>query len=304
MMNVGIQGIEGSFHHMAATAYWNGTALKFFPASTFDILGKMLAQGDVDVAVMAIENSIAGTLLQNYRILREFGFSVHGEIYFPIKHHLLVNKNVHMDAIKEVISHPMALNQCKQFLNLHPEWRLIEDVDTALSAKALSISKSKDQACIASSIAANAYGLTILKANIHSHIHNYTRFFIVKREAVHDLDKVDKASIFLQIPDKMGQLLKVLSIIHDHKINLSKLQSYPVEGSFRAYYFHIDLEFGMLEDYIACKDQLCAASFFLKELGLYKRHDLKIIDGMTQLDFPNIFENPIEAPLFPRVKSM
>lgn len=276
-LKVGIQGYPGSFHDIAARQYWGNTDLALIPADSFDILASMLCQRKTDIAVMAIENSIAGTLLQNYRILRENGFWVSGEIYLRIKHNLLVIPGTTLTDIREVASHPMALNQCLQFLRGFPRWKLVESEDTALSAQHLSQSLDRHKACIASTAAADLYGLDILAPGIETNKTNYTRFFIVHPHRETPDPAADKASVYLRIPDKKGQLLKVLQVIDSHSLNMSKLQSFPVLGSFREYFFHIDIEFDHISQYEGLKNDLRSLTFEYEETGIYKRADVKAI---------------------------
>jgi prephenate dehydratase len=284
ILKVAIQGYQGSFHDVAASRFWPGRKLELIPADSFDILGQILRSGQADVAVMAIENSIAGTILQNYRILRENEFWVSGEIYLRIKHNLLVLKGTTFEDIKEVASHPMAINQCRQFLNQYHHWKLVESEDTALSAQLVAERNKKSRACIASAEAADIYGLENLAPSIETNKTNYTRFFIVNRAKTPVPSEADKASVYIRVPDKKGQLLKVLQVIEDHNLNMSKLQSFPVIGSFREYFFHIDIEFDHIAQYLGLKDDLLNLTFEYEETGIYKRADIaSIIENQQNL---------------------
>lgn len=274
-IKIAIQGYEGSFHEEAAQLYFGDKEVSIAPCDSFDVLCSTLQDEGADRAVMAIENSIAGSILQNYRLLREHDFWIEGEIYLRIRHQLLVNKNTRIEDIRKVYSHPMAINQCLPYLGTLRDVKLIEAEDTALSAMQLAKSPNKEHACIASAKAGEITGLEIISTNIETHKHNYTRFFILSR-CKPTLDKVDKASICIQIPDTKGALLKVLVIIHQCLINMSKLQSFPVLGSFRSYFFHIDVEFDTYEQYLQMKNEIMNLGFKYEELGLYKRADLAI----------------------------
>lgn len=276
-LKVAIQGYPGSFHDMAAKTFWPEANLELVPADSFDMLAQILNENCADIAVMAIENSIAGTILQNYRILRENEFWVSGEIYLRIKHQLLANIGTHISDIKQVASHPMAINQCRNFLSLYPHWKLIESEDTALSALHISQSGKKSKACIASSSAAALYGLDILAPDIETNKTNYTRFFIVNKKQQTISTQADKASVYIRIPDQKGQLLKVLQVIQDHDLNMSKLQSFPVIGSLREYFFHLDIEFDHISQYHGLKDDLLGLTFEYDETGIYKRADISSI---------------------------
>lgn len=279
VLRVAIQGYPGSFHDVAAKTYWPGKKLELIPADSFDVLASLLNDDMADVAVMAIENSIAGTILQNYRILRENGFWVSGELYLRIKHQLLGVKGATLDDIKQVSSHPMAINQCRTFLGKYPHWKLIESEDTALSADRVAQWGKKSKACVASTEAASIYGLNILGHNIETNKTNYTRFFVVNKSQIEISSDANKASVYIRIPDKKSQLLRVLQVINDHDLNMSKLQSFPVIGSLREYFFHLDIEFDQISQYQGLKDDLLELTFEYDETGIYKRADLsEIID--------------------------
>lgn len=279
---VSIQGIRGSFHEQAALEYFNGLNITMMPAVSFEILSRQLKNGESDYAVMAIENSIAGSILQNYRLLRENDFRIIGEIYLPIRHSLLCNHGVQLQDIKEVRSHPMAINQCLDFLHVHlPGARMVETEDTALSAKELSERPQASIACIANARNAALYDLQLLAESIETYKSNITRFFILQRSSDETAIsmEVDKASIYLRIPDKKGQLLQVLEAIHQCDINLSKLQSYPVSGSLRSYFFYIDLEFEKREQYEMLLRLLDGSTTSFKEMGLYKSADSLLFEA-------------------------
>ncbi len=273
-----IQGYPGCFHGEAAHRYFNDSSLELVPADTFGILADTLMDSKVDMAIMAIENSIAGTILQNYRILREYGFWISGEIYHRIELNLMALPGVKKKNIKAISSHPMALNQCIQYLKReYNNTKLIESEDTALSALKISESQDGRQACIASKDAARLYGLHVLDEGIETNKLNYTRFFILQRdrEIVNEAE-VDKASVYVRIPDKKGQLLKVLQCIENLDLNLSKLQSFPVIGKLREYFFHMDVEFDEYSKFQSFIGQLFNLSTESKVLGVYKRDHFEI----------------------------
>lgn len=276
---ISIQGYEGSFHAQAARKYFNGKEIELVPADSFELLAKQLYDHVSDSAVMAIENSIAGTILQNYRILRERSFWIEGEVYLRIEHCFITNAETNKKDITQILSHPMALNQCLDYiLQNYPHAKLIETEDTALSAIQLAKEPRPDTACIASMQAGLINGLKVHHQGIESNKSNYTRFFIVKKDKHKIDDKANKASLYIKIPDQKGQLLKVLQVIHDHDLNMSKLQSFPVMGSFREYFFHIDVEFDNLEQYYDLKEDILRFTTAYSELGIYKRADEDIIN--------------------------
>jgi len=271
-----IQGYPGAFHEEAANNYFNGEKLDIVPAMTFEILAAELAENNgIDFGIMAIENSIAGSLLQNYRLLRENKFLITGEIYLRIRHNLMALPGQTIDDIQEVVSHPMALNQSMKFLKSLGDVRLIETEDTALSAKNIAEKKRRNVAAIASVAAAELYGLDILARGIETSDVNYTRFFIIKKNGIVPKIKGDenKASIYVRVKDEKGSLLNVLNVIAQHDINMSKLQSYPVLGALREYYFHIDLEFDDVNRYKKLIEELKKCTLITEELGVYNAWD-------------------------------
>jgi prephenate dehydratase len=276
VLKIAIQGYPGSFHDEAARKFFMGEEdLNLIPADTFDILANKLYNQEVDYAVMAIENSIAGTLLQNYRILREKNFWIVGETYLRIQHNLLVNPGTALENIRKVYSHPMALNQCLEFLTSLPKANLIEHPDTALSAMELAQNPNQKHACIASLKAAELTGLEVLQQSIETNKNNYTRFFILSRTKQPSIYHYNKASVYIRIPDEKGHLLKVLQCIDSHGINLGKLQSFPVLGRFRHYFFHLDLEFSDIKQYQGVREDLKKVTVEFAELGVYDRADLR-----------------------------
>lgn len=269
---IAIQGYRGCFHQEAAAKYFNSKELTVLECDTFNKLGEAISNEVAPVAIMAIENSIAGSILQNYRILRENDFTIVGEVFLRIVHNLMALPGETIKELKEASSHPMAINQCLQFFKKHPHIKLVESHDTALSAKVVSEQKLRGYAAIASKTAAQLYGLEILNESIETSKVNYTRFFIIqKNEGVINHDEVNKASIYLRVLDKPGCLLKVLKIIEDQNTNISKLQSYPVLGKISEYFFHLDLEFAHYEQYKKIMDRLQDVTMELKELGSYKK---------------------------------
>lgn len=268
---VSIQGFEGSFHQVAAQQFF-GKEVEVISCSTFRDVVKIAGnRRESSGGVMAIENSIAGSILPNYNLLQRSGLKVAGEIYLTIKQNLLVNKGVQLEDIREVHSHPMALQQCLDYLDKH-HWKLVETEDTALSAKHIAKTRSKHIAAIASKLAADLFGLEMIAPNIHTMKKNYTRFLVVQREdMVLPVMDADKASIHFHTDHSRGSLARVLSAIAEKGINLSKLQSFPIPGSDWRYAFHADLEFdsaGQLEEALENIRPLTAE---LAVYGIYKK---------------------------------
>ena len=266
---VAIQGYEGSFHQVAARLFY-GEEVKIRPCATFiDVVKETSNKRNTIGGVMAIENSIAGSIMPNYNLLQQSKLFVVGEVYLQINQHLLVNPGVKLRDIKEVHSHPMALQQCLGFLNKYP-WKLIETDDTALSALHVQQHKSKRTAAIASELAAKLFGLKIIKSNIHDVKNNYTRFLILAPQAVTS-ENANKASINFYTDHSQGSLAKVLTIIANEGVNLSKLQSFPIAGSRFKYGFHADLEFDHVLQFKLVQKRITSVVTHLRVLGVYKK---------------------------------
>ena len=269
---VAIQGFVGSFHHIAARNYL-GKDIEVIPCSTFSEVIKTASNKNIsNGGFMAIENSIAGSILPNYALLEKSKLSISGEIYLHINQHLMVNKGVKLDDIKEVYSHPMAFLQCIDFLERYPHWKLIEKEDTASSAKFIHQYRHKHAAAIAGNLAAELYELKIIRPNIQTHKNNYTRFLFLQRENNnHEAQEVNKASISFQTDHSKGALAKVLTKIASDNINLSKLQSIPVPDQEWKYIFHADMEFDSLQDFNTAIDHIRPGINDLKIFGVYKK---------------------------------
>lgn len=274
MLKIAIQGYEGCFHHIAANEYF-GRDIDIMPQDTFRGVAAAVKRGDADMGMMAIENSIAGSIIANYSILQDANLQVAGEIYLPIKQNLMVLPDVGLDDIREVESHPMALLQCIDYLDVRP-WKLIESEDTALSARHIAEKGLRHTAAVASELAAEMFGLKIIAPEINTIKSNYTRFMVLKRHD-HNIDpQADKASLYFKTDHREGSLLRALSQLQG--INLSKLQSYPIPSEPWHYLFHIDLEFGCLDDYIRNLDRLQSAAEEVHVYGVY-RSGLRNDDG-------------------------
>lgn len=268
---IAIQGIEGSFHQVAAENYF-GNDIEISACLTFGELVRQVSQGEVDMGVMAIENSTAGSILQNYELLQRANLFITGEIYLQIRQHLIALNNTKLEDIKEVHSHPMALYQCKKFLEQHPSWELSEAKDTALSVKDLKRDNISHRAVIASARAAEIFGLNILREDIHSQENNYTRFLAISTEPLDTINiKEHKASIYFQVEDKAGCLVKVLNVFAELDINLSKVQSFPVPGLQWEYYFHADLMFNTIEALETAMKSIKDLTKELRILGIYNQ---------------------------------
>jgi prephenate dehydratase len=269
---VSIQGYEGSFHQMAARLFF-GKDVEVITCATFrEVVRVASSRKESDGGVMAIENSIAGSILPNYNLLQKSDLRVVGEIYLQINQHLLVNPGVRLEDIREVHSHHMALLQCIDFLEKHPSWKLVETEDTALSAKHLHQHHSRHHAAIASKLAAELFGLEVLAPNIHTMKNNYTRFLILQREDnATAVGEPDKASVNFHTDHSRGSLARVLTKIADGGINLSKLQSFPIPGTEWEYSFHADMEFENMEQFERVIETIRPLTAALKIYGVYKK---------------------------------
>jgi prephenate dehydratase len=266
---VAIQGYEGSFHQVAARIFF-GKNVDILPCATFiDLIKEASNKKNTRGGVMAIENSIAGSIMPNYNLLQKSTLFVAGEVYLQINQNLLVNPGVQLEDIKEVHSHPMALQQCLGYLTKFP-WKLIETEDTALSAKHIHQRKSKHIAAIASDLAAELFDLHMIAPKIHDVKDNYTRFLILQQseEVVAD---ANKASINFHTDHAQGSLAKVLTVIAKDGINLSKLQSFPIAGSRFNYGFHADLEFDHVDQFKTVMEKMKSLTKFIRVLGVYKK---------------------------------
>ena len=267
--NIGIQGIQGSFHHIVANEYY-GSNIDIDEFLTFEMMSRHLAEGKSDASIMAIENSIAGSIIPNYALIDEYNLSIVGEYYLKISHNLLALENQSIDDIKEVHSHPMALLQCRDFFKKHPKIKLVEDTDTALSAKEIYISNVKGRAAIASKLASNLYSLDVLAENIQTIKNNETRFVVLKRSIINSKSVFNKASIKFELDHKRGSLATILNVLSDCKINLTKIQSMPkIETPWR-YSFFVDITFESLDDYFKAKSIIEIMAKDFKILGEYK----------------------------------
>ena len=267
--NIGIQGIQGSFHHIVANEYY-GSNIDIDEFLTFEMMSRNLAEGKSDASIMAIENSIAGSIIPNYALIDEYNLSIVGEYYLKISHNLLALEKQSIDDIKEVHSHPMALLQCRDFFKKHPKIKLVEDTDTALSAKEIYISNVKGRAAIASKLASNLYSLDVLAENIQTIKNNETRFVVLKRSIINSKSVFNKASIKFELDHKRGSLATILNVLSDCKMNLTKIQSMPkIETPWR-YSFFVDITFEFLDDYFKAKSIIEIMAKDFKVLGEYK----------------------------------
>ncbi|QNK76348.1 prephenate dehydratase [Winogradskyella sp. PAMC22761] len=267
---IAIQGIKGSFHHEVVLNYFDNQ-IDVVECMTFDSEVNTLLEGQTDEIVMALENSIAGSIIPNYALIDNNQLSIVGEYYLDIQHQLMALENQSIADINEVHSHPMALLQCKVFFRDFPHIKLVEAKDTADVAKQISEQKIKGIAAIASKSAAQLYGLNILAESIQTIKENETRFVFVKREMDHaDENEINKASLKFELDHKRGSLATILNVLSDCKLNLTKIQSLPKIETPWKYAFFVDVTFDKYENYKKAKSIMAIMAENFKVLGEYK----------------------------------
>ena len=267
---IAIQGAEGSNHHKVARDFYGNTML-LKECMSFDVLVASLLNGAATHGVMALENTIAGSIIPNYALIDTNNLHIVGEEYLNIHHHLMALPGQQIAHIKEVWSHPMALLQCKEFFKKHPHIKLVEDVDTAEVAKRIAKENLVGIAAIAPKIAAEIFDLEVLEDEIQTMKDNATRFVIVQtQEPTHRIDHINKASLKFQLNHKRGSLAAILNVLSDCKMNLTKIQSLPVIEMPWKYSFFVDVTFEDYKDYLKVVKIIEIMAEEFKILGTYK----------------------------------
>ncbi|WP_298647718.1 prephenate dehydratase [uncultured Proteiniphilum sp.] len=274
MRRVAIQGGEGSFHEIAAHEYFKDEELEIVPCSTFrDIFAETKKDPEL-IGMMAIENTIAGSLLQNHDLLKMSDVQIAGEHKLRISHSLAALPGLPIEEIKEVMSHPIALMQCEAFLDTLPEVKIVEHEDTALAAKDVRDKQMTSTAAICSTLAAEKYSLEVLVSGIETNKRNFTRFLILAQgEMLREIQKdnhINKSSLVFVLPHSEGSLSKVLSVLSFYDINLTRIQSLPIIGREWEYQFYIDLTFTDYNRYRQSLDAIMPLISRLKVLGEYR----------------------------------
>ncbi|MBS1533397.1 MAG: prephenate dehydratase [Bacteroidetes bacterium] len=269
---VAIQGIRASFHEEAAFLHF-GEDIQTIECNSFKQTFDALQNKDADYVVMAIENSIAGSILPNYSLMMSYNFPVVGEVYLPIQLHLLALPGVKFEDVKYVTSHPIAIRQCVDFFDEYPHLKVVESSDTAACAKRIHDEQLTDTVAIANTLAAKLYGLDIMERRIESNKKNFTRFLILTHHENVVKKDINKASLCFQVSNQVGALAKVLQVFADQDINMSKIQSMPVLGKRNEYNFYVDIEWDNTKQYDAAIRQVLKYTHNFNILGEYQRHD-------------------------------
>ena len=270
-MKIAIQGIKGSYHHEVVGELF-GKDIELLECDNFSEIPPLLLNRIADKAVMAIENTIAGAILPNYALIDEYKLQICGEFYLPIHHQLLALKGQNLSDIKEVRSHPMALEQCRKFFRAYPQIKLIEEKDTAKVAKEIQERQLRGIAAIASKIASKIYNLNIIADDIQTNKTNYTRFVLLAKKNGNTPDNYNKASIKFRLNHETGSLLEILQVFKDNNINMSKIQSLPIVEKPWEYAFFVDLLFEGKQLFINAMKTLENNTNELKVLGKYRRN--------------------------------
>ena len=269
MKKIAIQGVLGSYHDIAAPKYFKDEEIELICCNTFEDVFENMRKDSNVIGVIAIENTIAGSLLHNYELLRNSGATIIGEHKLRISHSIMCLPDEDWDDLTEVNSHPVALAQCREFLQHHPGLKVVETEDTAGSAENISRNQLKGHAAICSKYAAELYGMKILQEGIETNKHNFTRFLVVcdpwMADELKDRSKINKVNLVFSLPHNEGSLSQVLSIFSFYKINLTKIQSLPIIGREWEYLFYVDI---MFNDYLRYKQAIDAVTPLTKALKI------------------------------------
>ena len=274
MKKIAIQGTLGSYHDIAAHKYFEGEEIELICCATFEDVFQAIHKDSLVIGMLAIENTIAGSLLHNNELLRQSGTQIMGEYKLRISHSFVCLPEEDWNDITEVNSHPIALMQCREFLNQHPRIKVVEAEDTALSAEIIKRENLKGHAAICSRAAAERYGMKVLQEGIETNKHNFTRFLVFSQpqraNLLRDIRQTNKASLVFTLPHEEGSLSQVLSILSFYKLNLTKIQSLPLVGKEWQYMFYVDLGFDDYTRYSQSIDAITPLTKELKILGEYQ----------------------------------
>ncbi len=277
MKRIAIQGVPGSFHDIAAHQFFEGEQIQLICCATFEEIFENINRDPTIIGMLAIENTIAGSLLHNYELLCGSRTTVVGEHKLHIEHCICCLPDDSWDTITEVHSHPVALMQCREYLSKHPTLKAVEDEDTAGSAEQIAHQQCKGWAAICHEEAAKLYGMKVLENKIEDNKHNFTRFLVVshpqKADFLRPLDKSNKASLAFSLPHEEGSLSKVLTILSFYDINLTKIQSLPIIGREWEYLFYVDVTFKDLVKYRQGIDAITPLTRDIRIIGEYRAAD-------------------------------
>lgn len=275
MKRIAIQGTLGSFHDIAAHKYFEDEEIELICCATFEDVFNAVQKDSRVIGLAAIENTIAGSLLHNYELLKQSNLQIIGEHKLRISHCICCLPEEDWDDITEVNSHPIALMQCRDFLSRHPKMKVVEAEDTALSAEIIKKGNVKGHAAICSRAAAEMYGMKVLEDAIETNKHNFTRFLVVADpwradELNHRNSRANKSSVVFTLPHAEGSLSQVLSILSFYRINLTKIQSLPIIGREWEYQFYVDVVF---DDLLRYKQSITAITPLTKELKILGEYE-------------------------------
>ncbi|MCO6025634.1 prephenate dehydratase [Prevotella cerevisiae] len=274
MRRIAIQGEIGSFHDIAAHEYFKGEQIELICCETFEEIFDQMKRDPTVIGMMAIENTIAGSILHNYELLKESGNVIVGESKLHIEHCICCLPEDDWTTLKEVHSHPVALAQCRHFLDAHPDLKAVESTDTAGSAAFIAKNHLVGISAICSSYAAHLYHMKVLQNDIHDNKHNFTRFLIIstpmKADYLRSIEKSNKSSIVFSLPHEEGSLSRVLAILSFYAINLTKIQSLPIIGHEWEYMFYVDVTYDNITRYRQSIDAITPLVRNIKILGEYQ----------------------------------
>ena len=268
MKKVAIQGVKGCFHEQAARLFYEqseGMVPDICECSTFDGLYRSVEAGDADAAVMAIENTVSGGLLPNFELLRRYDRKIKGEVFLRIQQNLMALPGQTIEDIKEVRTHYMAINQTREFFKNYPWIRLVESEDTAKSAAEVAAEGLMGVGAVASTLAAELYGLEILAESIETYKQNFTRFLVLDDSIQVDKSKVNKSSMCFTLSHTPGSLAHVLTILSFYGMNLTRIQSLPIPGQEWQYFFYVDIKF---QDYLRYEQAMAAVRPLMEDLNI------------------------------------
>ena len=274
MRKIAIQGIAGSFHDIATRQYFPDDDIELCCCDSFEELFRRMKEDEELLALAAIENTIAGSLLRNYELLRQSGVTIVGEQKLHIEHSISCLPDEDWDDLSEVNSHPVALQQCRDFLSAHPNLKIVETDDTAASAARIAREGLRGHAAICHAEAARNYGLRVLEEKIEDNKHNYTRFLVLANpknaDSLREAEASNKSSLVFSLPHSAGSLSQVLSIFSFYQINLTKIQSLPIIGHEWEYLFYIDVSYTDYARYRQSIDAVRPLTSQLTILGEYE----------------------------------